>query len=75
MNYDEVMKYAGKLAHILGISYSVQDVYDFVVRFEKSDVKMVCVVNTSLSEKYIKYKIKITAFQVLERLVEREMKG
>lgn len=75
MKLDEVVQYAEKLSKILGIEYSITNGMDYLISFEKSNVKFSCVINSTIPEKHFKYKMKVTAFQVLERLVEIETKG
>lgn len=75
MSLDKVVQYVEKLSQILDLNYSITNGIDYLISFEKSDVKYYCSINQTIPEKHIKYKIKVTAFQVLERLVEIKTEG
>lgn len=75
MSLDKVVQYVEKLAHILDLNYNITNGMDYLISFEKSNIKYSCTINPTIPEKHIKYKIKVTAFQVLERLVEKEAEG
>lgn len=77
MSIDSVIKYLDSLSNILGLEYEINTTIcnDFEVEFSKENIRIQTLINGTLPEKHIKYKLKKIAFLVLEQLVENKTKG